>query len=636
VDQITITLPDSSQITVESGSTIYDTIGHIGTGLQKAALAAVIDGNMVDLSRTLTKDCALQVYTFKDEKGKNVYWHTSSHILAQAVTRLFPDAQYAIGPAIADGFYYDFDVAATFSPGDLEKIAAEMNAIIKEDLAITREELPIAEAKILFEKAGQTYKVALLDDLDADMVSLYRQGDFVDLCRGPHLMKTSQVKAVELMKQAGAYWRGDEKNKMLQRIYGISFPDKKELSSYLQMIEEAKERDHRKLGKDLELFETSQEVGPGLILMTPKGGRVRYQVEEFWKKEHYKNGYEIVYTPHIGRSLLWETSGHLDFYKEGMYSPMDIDGEDYYVKPMNCPFHVMLYKSKKRSYREFPFRWAELGTVYRYEKSGTLHGLLRVRGFTQDDAHIFCRIDQMKDEIKRTFDFSMYMLKSFGFTDYNIYLSTKPEKAVGTDEIWEKAEQALQTTLDASDMPYALNEGDGAFYGPKIDIAVKDAIGREWQLSTIQLDFNLPQRFDLSYVGSDGCEHQPIMLHRALLGSLERFLGILIEHYKGALPVWLSPVQIILINVSDDEAPYTEELAQKMKETDIRVELDSRNETMGYRIREAVTQKVPYVGVIGKKEVEQQTISIRKRGEQKSTMMRIDEFLSMLRQEMRS
>ncbi|MBN1500494.1 MAG: threonine--tRNA ligase [Spirochaetes bacterium] len=630
---IKITLPDSSVLESPDKSSLFDIIGQIGTGLQKAALFASVDGENKDLTFVPQKDFALKVFTFKNDEGREMYWHSTSHIMAQAVKRLFPDVKVAIGPAIAEGFYYDFDVKDNFTPEDLDRIEAEMNKVISEDIEVTREELSREDAIKLFEKDGEIYKVELLKEMDADTVSIYRQGDFYDLCRGPHVMRTSQIKAVKLLKNAGAYWRGSEKNKMLQRIYGISFPDKKELDKHINLLEEAKERDHRKIGKELGLFEFSNEVGQGLALWTAKGGRIRHAIETFWKKEHYKNGYELVNTPHIGRSLLWETSGHLDFYKEGMYSPMDIDGEDYYVKPMNCPFHVMLYKAEMRSYRDFPFKWAELGTVYRYEKSGTLHGLLRVRGFTQDDAHLFCRVDQMESEITETFNFSMYMLKSFGFEEFQIYLSTKPEESVGSSEIWEKAESALKHVLDKSGMDYQINEGDGAFYGPKIDIAVKDAIGRKWQLSTIQCDFNLPERFDITYKGSDGNDHRPIMIHRALLGSLERFFGILIEHYKGAFPFWLAPVQVKILNVNEESVDYINSVKKDLRSEDFRVDTDFRNESISYKIREAVQEKIPYVLVAGNKEVESGSVSVRIRGENNAKTMTLNEFKSLLKKE---
>jgi threonyl-tRNA synthetase len=626
--QINVTLPDGKILQAEQGSSLFDIIGIIGKGLQKAALAAEVNGQMADLSQKAESDIKLKVFTFKDNEGKKVFWHSASHLMAQAVKRLFPKVKLAIGPAIDEGFYYDFDLDHNFTPEDIEKIEAEMAKIAKEDLAITRKTMALAEAKDMFSKAGDIYKVELLEQVEGD-ASFYTQGEFTDMCRGPHVMSTGKISAFKLLKNAGAYWRGDEKNKMLSRIYGIAFPDKKELDEYIRIQEEAKERDHRRLGKELGLYETSNNVGPGLILWTPKGGRIRTLIEDFWRTQHYKNGYQVVFTPHIGRSLLWETSGHIVFYKDGMYSPMDIDGDNYYAKPMNCPFHIEIYKSEKRSYREFPFRWCELGTVYRYERSGTMHGLLRVRGFTQDDAHIFCRMDQMEEEVTAAFNFSLFMLRNFGFENFAIKLSTRPEKDyVGSVEIWDKAEKALTSVLNASGMQYTINPGDGAFYGPKIDIAVKDAIGRDWQLSTVQLDFNLPERFQLTYTGSDGAEHQPIMIHRALLGSLERFFGILIEHYKGAFPVWLSPVQARVISVGEDESKAAKDLSLRLCGEDIRADADTRSDTMNYRIRDAATEKIPYILVIGKKEIADGTVSVRTRGDQKSETMTIDAFIA--------
>ena len=633
MSQINVTLPDGSVLKAESGSTLHDVIGLIGKGLQKAALAAEVNGEPSDLTRKVTSDFALKVYTFKDAEGKKVFWHSASHLMAQAVKRLYPNAKVAIGPAIDDGFYYDFDVETGFTQEDLTKIEAEMAKIVKEDVPVERIEMSRDEAIARFKKEGEIYKVELLEAIEGT-ATFYKQGDFIDLCRGPHVMSTGKIGAFKLLKNAGAYWRGDEKNKMLSRIYGTAFPDKKELDEYIRVQEEAKERDHRRLGKDLALYEMSSNVGPGLILWTPKGGRIRTLIEDFWRKEHYKNGYDVVFTPHIGRSLLWETSGHIVFYKDGMYSPMDIDGDNYFAKPMNCPFHIEIYKSQKRSYRDFPLRWCELGTVYRYERSGTMHGLLRVRGFTQDDAHLFCRLDQLESEVTTAFNFSLYMLKSFGFENFAIKLSTRPEKEyVGSLEIWERAEKALTSVLNATGMPYKINPGDGAFYGPKIDIAVKDAIGREWQLSTVQLDFNLPERFKLSYTGSDGAEHQPIMIHRALLGSLERFFGILIEHYKGAFPVWLAPVQAKIISVGEDEVAAAKELTLRLKGEDIRVEADVRSDTMNYKIRDAAQEKVPYILVIGKKEIADGTVSVRTRGDQKSVTMKIEDFIAKVKED---
>ena len=559
--------------------------------------------------------------------------HSTAHVMAQAVKRLYPETQVTIGPAIEDGFYYDFDRDESFKPEDLQKIERVIHEIIKENLPVAQSELSKKEALKFFEKKGEKYKQELINEIEDEKVSIYTQGEFADLCRGPHVGSTGDIKSFKLLSVAGSYWRGDEKNKMLQRIYGTAFYSRKDLKEYLNRLEEAKKRDHRKLGKELDLFHVDEEIGSGLILWHPKGALVRAIIEDFWRKEHYKNGYDILYSPHIARAHLWETSEHLKFYKENMYSPMDIDGTDYIVKPMNCPFHIKIYNSKLRSYRDLPFRWAELGTVYRYEKTGVLHGLLRVRGFTQDDAHIFCRPDQLSEEISRALDFTIFILRSFGFEEYQIYLSTKPDKFVGSEESWEKATTALKGALDKSGMTYDIDPGEGVFYGPKIDIKIKDSLGRAWQCSTIQVDFNLPERFKISYIGEDGQPHQPIMIHRALMGSLERFFGCLIEHYAGAFPTWLAPVQVRILTITDDHIKYAEEIATFLKKDGIRVELDSRNEKVGFKIREAQTSKIPYMLVIGEKEINDKTVAVRKRKEKKTEVMSSESFLSKLNEE---
>ncbi len=559
--------------------------------------------------------------------------HSTAHVMAQAVKRLYPETQVTIGPAIEDGFYYDFDRDESFKPEDLQKIERVIHEIIKENLPVAQSELSKKEALKFFEKKGEKYKQELINEIEDEKVSIYTQGEFADLCRGPHVGSTGDIKSFKLLSVAGSYWRGDEKNKMLQRIYGTAFYSRKDLKEYLNRLEEAKKRDHRKLGKELDLFHVDEEIGSGLILWHPKGALVRAIIEDFWRKEHYKNGYDILYSPHIARAHLWETSEHLKFYKENMYSPMDIDGTDYIVKPMNCPFHIKIYNSKLRSYRDLPFRWAELGTVYRYEKTGVLHGLLRVRGFTQDDAHIFCRPDQLSEEISRALDFTIFILRSFGFEEYQIYLSTKPDKFVGSEESWEKATTALKGALDKSGMTYDIDPGEGVFYGPKIDIKIKDSLGRAWQCSTIQVDFNLPERFKISYIGEDGQPHQPIMIHRALMGSLERFFGCLIEHYAGAFPNWLAPVQVRILTITDDHIKYAEEIAAFLKKDGIRVELDSRNEKVGFKIREAQTSKIPYMLVIGEKEINDKTVAVRKRKEKKTEVMNSESFLSKLNEE---
>ncbi len=631
---ITLTLPDSSKISVEKGATVHDAAGVISKGLQKAALAAKVKGLPVDLSFRLQDDAPIEIITFASDGGRDVFWHSASHLMAQAVKRLFPGAKYTIGPSVDNGFYYDFDMPQNLAPEDLEKIEAEMQKIVAEDLEVVREEMDRDAAVKLFESKGEPYKAEILKELEPGTVSLYRQGEFVDLCRGPHVPRTSYLKAFKLTSIAAAYWRGDEKNKMLQRIYGVAFPDAKELKKHLVFIEEAKQRDHRKLGRELDLFSIHEETGAGLVLWHPKGARLRNIIEDFWRQEHYASGYDMVTTPHIGKSQLWEISGHLDFYNENMYSPMDIDGQAYFTKPMNCPFHIMMYRNKGWSYRELPLRWAELGTVYRYERSGVLHGLLRVRGFTQDDAHLFVRPDQMPGEIDRVLAFCLKMLRSFGFSEFKVYLATRPrEKSVGDEAMWQAAIKALKESVDRAGIAYELDEGGGAFYGPKIDIKIKDVLGREWQCSTIQFDFNLPERFDMTYVDSEGKKQRPYMIHRALLGSLERFIGILIEHYAGKFPLWLSPVQIMLINVNDDLAEHTRGLAGTLVAAGVRAECDLRSETLGYKIRDAIAKKVPYIGVVGAKEAEAGVISLRKRGEKDSVTVSINDFVAQVRKE---
>jgi len=627
---INIRLKDGSVKTYESGSIIVDIAKDISEGLARVALAAEVNGELKDLRTPLYEDCELNILTFDSEGGKHTYWHTASHIMAQAVKRLFPSVKLAIGPAIDNGFYYDFDLDRTFTPEDMLAIEKEMQNIIKEDLPIER--FTLSRDKALELMKDEPYKVELINELPENAeISFYRQGDFTDLCAGPHLLSTGKVKAVKLMQLAGAYWRGNEKNKMLQRIYGIAFPKASQLEEYLKFLEEAEKRDHRRLGKELDLFSFDEEVGPGLVLWHPKGARVRMRIEDFWRKQHIKNGYDIVYTPHIGRGQLWETSGHLGFYNDSMYSPMDIDGQNFFVKPMNCPFHIAIYKSRLHSYRDLPYRWAELGTVYRYEKSGVLHGLLRVRGFTQDDAHLFCAPEQMPDEIRRVLKFCLFMLKSFGFNDYKIYISTKPkDKFVGDENMWAEATKALMDAVAAEGLDCDIDEGGGAFYGPKIDIKIRDALNREWQCSTIQFDFNEPERFDMTYVAQDGSRKRPYMIHRALLGSIERFFGVLLENYAGAFPVWLAPVQAKIIPILDKHHEFAEKVAQKLTERDVDVEIDTRNEKIGLKIRDAQLQKVPYMLVIGDKEVENNAVSVRSRKDGDMGSMDVDAFVEKI------
>lgn len=572
--------------------------------------------------------------------------HSTAHIMAQAVLEQFPDGKVAIGPAIDDGFYYDFDLPRPLTPEDLEKIERRMRSIIQSRVRFERRVVSAEEARQIFH--DQPYKLELIAGLEEGKldedgnpvtekpeISIYAHEGFVDLCRGPHVEVSSQINpaAVKLLSVAGAYWRGDERRPMLQRIYGTVWNNPQELKDYLWRIEEAKKRDHRKIGHDLDLFSSVDEIGAGLILWHPKGAKVRKLVENFWSEEHEKSGYDFVYTPHIGKSQLWETSGHLGFYKENMYSPIDIEGQQYYLKPMNCPFHIHIYKSSLRSYRDLPIRYAEEGTVYRFERSGVMHGLMRVRGFTQDDAHHFCRPDQMPAEIDFVLDFSLHILRSFGFTDIHAYLSTKPEKAVGEPERWIAAEAALRASLERAGVEYDLDQGGGAFYGPKIDLKVKDAIGREWQLSTIQFDFNNPERFDLTYIGEDGQPHRPYMVHRALLGSLERFFGVLIEHYAGAFPIWLSPVQAALIPIADRHVDYAREVAAELRQAGLRVMVDDRGERMNAKIRDAQNQKIPYMLVVGDKEVENRQVALRLRNGENPGPMAVAEFLDRAKDE---
>jgi threonyl-tRNA synthetase len=556
--------------------------------------------------------------------------------MAHAVKKLFPEVKLAIGPAIQEGFYYDFDIGKTFTPEDLALIEKEMSAIIKKDAPFVRKEMSKKAAERLFEEMGERYKVELLNELTDETVTVYEEDGFADLCRGPHLASTGKIAAFKLLSVAGAYWRGDEKNKMLQRIYGTSFNNSKDLKKYLDFLEEVKKRDHRRLGKELDLFSINDEIGSGLVLWHPNGAIIRKTIEDFWRNEHQKADYKLLYTPHIAKLELWKRSGHLDFYRENMYSPMEIEGVDYELKPMNCPFHLSVYKSNLRSYRSLPIRYAELGTVYRYERSGVLHGLLRVRGFTQDDAHIFCREDQIEEEILRVLDFTLFVLKTFGFDNYDIYLSTRPEKYVGSMENWERSTNALKLALEAKGLKYMVDPGEGVFYGPKIDIKVKDSLGRSWQCSTIQVDFNNPERFDITYRGTDGREHRPIMIHRALMGSLERFFGVLIEHYAGAFPLWLSPVQVSVLTIAERHDAYAEKIVSGLSRQDIRVELDTDSEKIGNKIRKSSIRKIPYSVIIGDNEVEDNKITVRRRNGENIGPFTFDELTSFLLEEINS
>jgi len=558
--------------------------------------------------------------------------HSSAHIMAAAVCRLHENVKLDIGPPTDDGFYYDFDLADRISTDDFKEIEEMMATIIKEDHPFICEEISREEATQRLQ--GQPYKLERLADIPADEpITFYTCGDFTDLCRGPHVESTGKVKAFQLVNVAGSYYRGKETNPMLQRLYGTAFPNPKELRLHLKQIEEAKKRDHRKLAKELDLFSISENVGPGLVNWHPKGARIRSIIESFWKDEHYRNGYDMLYTPHVGKATLWETSGHLDFYREGMYAAMDVDGQEYFTKPMNCPFHIEIYKSGLRSYREFPLRWAELGTVYRYEKAGTLHGLFRVRGFTQDDAHIFCTTEQVEDEVKEVIRFCNFIWKTFGFTEVKAYLSTRPEKAVGDEVRWEQATRSLEAAIQQEGLPYDIDEGGGAFYGPKIDLKVKDAIGREWQTSTIQFDFNLPERFDLKYVGSDGANHRPYMVHRALFGSLERFFGILTEHYAGGFPLWLAPEQVRILPLSDEQHAYSKSVEQTLRLHDIRVTTDTRSGKLNGKVKNAQLEKVPYMLIIGKDEMSSEQVSVRHRLQGMIGTQLLDTFIQKIKEE---
>jgi len=555
--------------------------------------------------------------------------HSAAHIMAEAVQSLFPDTRFGIGPAIEDGFYYDFELPRPLVPEDLAAIEAKMREVISGNFPFSREEMSIAKAKKLFSK--QPYKLELIDELPEEKVTIYRQGSFVDLCRGPHVDSTVEIKAFKLTSIAGAYWRGDERRPMLQRIYGVAFETEAELEGYLARLAEAAKRDHRRLGKELDLFSLHEEFGPGLVHWHPKGALVRQIIEDFWKAEHRKRGYDIVYTPHIAKLNLWKTSGHWDFYRDNLYSPMDVEGQEYIVKPMNCLGHIMIYKTQLRSYRNLPLRYAELGTVYRYERSGVLHGLARVRGFTQDDAHIFCRPDQIEAEVSAAVQLAQFMMKTFGFNEYELLLSTRPDHYAGTIQIWEEATEALGKVLENLGLKYAIDPGEGVFYGPKIDVKLRDALDRLWQGPTIQVDFNLPQRFDVNYIGEDGLEHQVVMVHRTVLGSMERFMACLVENYAGAFPVWLSPVQVAIIPIADRHLEYAQQVASELRESGIRVQVDDRSERMNLKIREAQLMKVPYMFVVGDKEMESSQVSLRLRNGEDLGVLSISKFLDRVR-----
>ena len=615
-NEIKITLPDGSEKAVASGTSIADFIrDQIGEGLLRAALGAAVDGIEVDLDAPLEQDAGLKIFTSRDPEGLDRLRHSAAHILASAVQRLYPSARFDDGPAIETGFFYDIGGIDPLTPEDLERIEAEAKKIMKEGAAFERRVSTRAEALEWVKETGQRYKSDIIERLPEDAeISFYRHGEFEDMCRGPHLPGTSKIKAFKLLSVAGAYQGGDERNEQLQRVYGTAFTDKKELKAHLARLEEAKKRDHRKLGKELELFSVDENIGGGLILWHPNGALIRKLIEDFWRDEHLRAAYDLVYSPHVGRASLWETSGHLDFYEEGMYPAMELEGQSFYAKPMNCPFHMTIFKHRLRSYRELPIKFAELGTVYRYERSGTLHGLMRVRGFTQDDAHLFVAPEDLEAQVVDVVKFCLQILRTFGFTEFEAYVSTMPEKAVGEPAEWDRATEALKKAATAAGLDYKIDEGGGAFYGPKIDLKLKDAIGRTWQCSTVQFDFNLPERFDLEYVGSDNTTHRPYVIHRALLGSIERFVGVLTEHHAGAFPYWLAPVQVGIVTIADRHLEAAQELATALREAGVRVQVDEASDKMNAKIRRFSLQKVPTVLVMGDKEIEEGGAALRQRG----------------------
>ena len=625
-EQVIITMPDGVKREIPKGTKLQE----LADQWDKEALAAQIDGVPFDLSRTVEKDGAISFVSVHTKKGLEILRHSASHVMAQAVKEIFPNVKLTFGPSTENGFYYDFDYERTFTPQDIEMIEKKMSDIIAKDEPFIREVVSKEEAIKIFQERGEVYKVEHLEELPDD-VSLYRQGTFLDLCEGPHIPSTGKIKAFRLLNVSGTYWRGDARNQVLQRIYGTAFPTPQALEEFLHMLEEARKRDHRKLGRELDLFSLSEEAGPGMVIYHPKGAMLRTILEDFEKKEHFKRGYQIVIGPHLLRLELWKRSGHLENYRDKMYFTKVEDAE-YGIKPMNCLAHMLIYKSQIRSYRDLPLRYFELGTVHRHEKSGELHGLLRVRGFTQDDAHILCRPDQLNQEIGAIIEFVDDVMRIFGF-EFEMELSTRPEKSIGEDEDWERATQALRNALQTKNLPYDVNEGEGAFYGPKIDVKLKDALNRRWQCATIQVDFAMPERFDLSYVGSDGEKHRPVMLHRVILGAMERFIGVLIEHYAGAFPVWLAPTQAVLMTVTDKQVPYADGVYRQLMRRGVRVEKDFRNEKLGFKIREAQIQKVPYMLVIGDREVKEGTCSPRKRSGETLKSMTVDDFVRQIESE---
>ncbi len=627
-----VTIKGDGVAEVEQGASYLEALKAAGYEDVEQVLAVRVGGRLLDLTAPVEGDCEVEPITFQDPEGKELYWHSTAHIMAAAVKELFPTAKVTIGPPVETGFYYDFDYERPFTPEDLEKIEAKMEEIIARDEPFRREEVSKDEAIRLFRDMGENYKVEIIEEIPDDKVSLYHTGEtFVDLCRGPHIPSTGKVKAVKLLSVAGAYWRGDERNPMLQRIYGVSYPSKEELEEYLNFLEEARRRDHRRLGRELDLFSIREEVGPGFVIYHPKGALVRTILEDFEKQEHLRRGYQIVMGPTLLKADLWKRSGHWDHYRDMMYFTQ-VDEELYGIKPMNCLAHILIYKSRIRSYRDLPLRYFEMGTVHRHEKSGVLHGLLRARAFTQDDAHIFCTPQQLKDEIKGVMNFIHDVMEMFGFP-YEVEISTRPEKSIGSDEMWERATNALRESLEDLGLPYDICEGEGAFYGPKIDVKLTDAIGRKWQCGTVQCDFALPERFDLTYVDRDGEKKRPAMVHRVILGSIDRFLGVLIEHYAGAFPLWLAPVQARVMNITDDQAEYAREVADRLAREGFRVEADLRNEKLGAKIRDAQVEKIPYMLVVGKREVAEGKVAVRHRRRGDLGPMGLEEVIERMKRE---
>ncbi|MHC4661495.1 MAG: threonine--tRNA ligase [Planctomycetota bacterium] len=632
---VKLTFPDGDTKNYDDGITSLAVAESISSGLARKSVAAKVNGNLVDLLQPIGRDASIEIITRDKPEAIEVMRHSASHIMAQAVLELWPGTKLAIGPAIEDGFYYDFDKDEPFMEEDLARIEKKMREIIKRDEKFVRREIPRDKAMKRFKTDGDKYKLELVEGLQDDEVSVYENGKFSDLCRGPHLPSTGKVGVFKLLKFAGSYWRGDENRERLQRIYGTAFWSEKEIKEYLEKLAEAERRDHRLLGRQLDLYSTDFEIGSGLILWHPKGSMIRHLVEEFWREEHFKRGYDLVYTPHIASEKIYEKSGHLEKFSEMLYSPMDIDGQLYRMKPMNCPAHIKMYKTRKRSYRELPMRWCELGTVYRYERSGVLHGMLRVRGFTQDDAHIFCTPEQLESEIIGVYELAKYLLGTYGYT-FNTYLATMPEKHIGSEENWEMATTALRGALDKMAIEYTVDPGEGVFYGPKLDIKLVDALGREWQGPTIQVDFNLAERFDINYIAEDNTEKRAVMVHRTVLGSMERFVGGLIEHYAGAFPIWLSPEQIRILPITDAHANYAREAEIAFRNAGIRATVDMRSEKMGKKIRDGAVEKIPYLAVVGDKEIAERAVALRLRGKGDLGAIPLDEAVRRLADEIKS